>query len=189
MFQRSGLYFLILLFGCGAAAEGAAEAIPMPVCDRTEQVREEILKEAGKTDCSQITDADLRAIVSLDLEEKWIVTLKYKDFSGLTSLERLDLSHNKLRSFPVEVIGLTSLDTLSLSFNPLIYLQEELFSGLTSLEHISLAGTQLTYELLPDGMFELPSLQSFTFKKHQLWTTKSGKKIRESGGGLYSNRS
>ena len=69
-----------------------------PVCDRTPQVRDEIVEEAPVSTCSDVTEAHLSAITYLRFYEKGISALQAGDFSGLTALETLDLGNNELSS-------------------------------------------------------------------------------------------
>ena len=66
------------------------------VCNRTAQVRDEIMDEAGVSACGYVTADHLAAITSLSLIDESISTLKAGDFAGLTSLEELYLSDNSI---------------------------------------------------------------------------------------------
>ena len=73
------------------AAEPGA---PTPVCDRTEQVRDEIVaRVSGVSTCGGVTDAHLAAITSLDLVSKGITSLQEGDFDGLSALTELNLGY------------------------------------------------------------------------------------------------
>ena len=59
------------------------------------------MKAVGKTSCWKVTDEDLCSVKSLDFFfERVITDLKENDFSGLSSLERIDLSGNGLEIIP-----------------------------------------------------------------------------------------
>ena len=106
-------------------------ALATGVCDRTPQVRDAIVAEAGESDCAQVTAQDLQAIGELDLDDKEISQLKAGDFAGLESLQRLNLSGNQLTSLPAGVFaGLESLQGLNLSGNQLANLPKEVLAGL-----------------------------------------------------------
>ena len=64
------------------------------------QVRDGIVAAAGVDDCSDVTDAHLAAIITLNLKSKGIETLKNGDFDGLSALKFLNLSSNELSSLP-----------------------------------------------------------------------------------------
>ena len=143
----------LALFGA-LALPSTAEAQTPPVCDRTEQVRDGIVAEvpAAHT-CVAVTDADLTAITSLDLNSTGITSLKESDFSGLTALTVLNLDGNSLSDLPAGVFdGLTALTVLHLSGNPLSGLQAGVFDGLTALRSLVLVSNSLSN--LPADVFD-----------------------------------
>ena len=83
----------------------------------------------------------------LSLHNNIIKTIESSDtFSGLISLETLDLSGNKLSMFKADVIifkALTSLNILDLSQNELSWIAPDVFSPLVSLTHLNLNGNKL----------------------------------------------
>ena len=125
-----------------------------PVCDRTPQVRDEIVAAvSGVSNCRNVTEAHLAAITILDLQRKGITALKAGDFDGLNSLIRLWLRYNELSTLPVGIFdGLTSLTTLYLNSNALTSLPEGIFDGLTELRDLHLSDNALTS--LPEGIFD-----------------------------------
>ena len=110
------------------------------ICTRTAKVQAAILAKLKlpHDDCSAVTSAQLASIgvdrERLDLHKMGITSLKYGDFSGLSSLTELNLYENKLTTLPDGVfIGLSSLETLYLGINDLTSLPSGVFSGLGSL--------------------------------------------------------
>ena len=102
------------------------------ICDRTPQVRDEILLESGASDCATVTPAQLASVTGLcfnryspvplcsGYNRASISALKSGDFAGLTGLQSLNLSWNQLRVLPSGVFdGLTSLQVLEISNNQL----------------------------------------------------------------------
>ncbi len=91
----------------------------LPVSHRTPQVRDAIVDAVpGVTDAAAVTEAQVAAIISLNLRTKGISELKTGDFSGLTSLTSINLFKNNLRSLPPGIFyGLTSLVSLRLGDN------------------------------------------------------------------------
>ena len=92
-----------------------------PVCDRTPQVRDEIVAAVPSvSDCNDVTEAHLAAITgTLSLIGESITALAAGDFAGLTALENLNLRVNPLTTLPAGVFdGLTALTGLDLSDNP-----------------------------------------------------------------------
>ena len=127
----------------------------LSVCDRTPRVRKAIMEKIAEVDPSIKCDDDdlLRPLLSeirtLYLHYFYsytrnlysgpkITSLKADDFSGLASLDHLDLSNNELSSLPEGIFsGLTSLKTLDLSNNKITTLPESHFFDL-SLRNINL---------------------------------------------------
>ena len=124
----------------------AAVTILEGVCDRTPQVRDEIVEEAGSRNCMGVGDSHLARIWVMSLfvgsresEEARITVLREGDFAGLSSLRLLDLHGNALAELPPAIFsGLSSLRHLYLSGNKLTELPEGVFAGLSSLESLRL---------------------------------------------------
>ena len=107
--RRLGLA-VILICAFAAFVACPAESLAQNVCDRTTQVRDAIVEAAERDSCSEVTDADLNAIRSLDLSGKAIAELEAGDFSGLSSLRYLYLQNNELTTLPSGVFSdLTNL--------------------------------------------------------------------------------
>ena len=123
-----------------AFPEAARAQSPSPsVCDRTPQVRDNIVAAAPVSNCADVTSAHLAAQTRMELSDAGISSLRAGDFAGLTSLEILNLNDNALSSLPSEVFaGLTSLEILNLNDNALSILPSGVFAGLTSLESLGL---------------------------------------------------
>ena len=156
--------------GAGASLTFADDGI----CARTNRVRDAILASLGESDCSAVTRIALAGIQFLDLSNKSITSLRYGDFSGLSSLEQLYLGDNALTSLPEGVFsGLSSLDDLYLGDNALTSLPEGVFSGLSSLDDLSLSFNALTR--LPEGVFSgLSSLNTLQLWNNNLTSLPSG---------------
>ena len=133
--------------------ESTTETTFTSVCDRTPQVRDAIVAAAGVDDCSEVTEAHLTTISSLNIERKSITSLKVGDFDGLSSMELLDLFHNDLSSLSEGIFDeLTALTQLRLSGNDLSSLPEGIFDELTTLTQLRLSGNDLSS--LPEGIFD-----------------------------------
>ena len=173
---------------------GAAWALP--VCERTPQVRDAIIREAGVGSCGDVDAKALKGILRLNLSCPHppcpaVLSLKAGDFDGLKTLDELDLFRRGLTALPAGVFDrldslrllwlganrlkvqarafdeLASLETISLRWNRLTALPVGVFDGLNSLLHIDIHGNRLT--ALPAGIFDgLHSLQSLWLQDNRL---------------------
>ena len=153
---------------------GGAVFTPVPVCDRTPQVRDKIVELSPVSTCSAVTEAHLAAITELILGSQQIRTLKVGDFDGLNALTRLYLPYNQLTSLPAGIFdGLNALTRLELERNQLTSLPAGIFDGLTNLTEIDLRSNQLTN--LPAGIFDgLNSLKTLRLHSNQLTSLPAG---------------
>ena len=155
-----------------AAAETASAQIT-PVCDRTAQVRDEIVRRAGVSDCNAVTEEHLEAIRELDLSETGIATLKVGDFSGLTSMERLNLSYNDALTTlnPGTFDGLNALEELHLSITALTTLEPGIFDGLNALTWLTLGNNYALTTLEPGTFDGLNALETLFLGNNYALTT------------------
>ena len=126
--------------GDGAAAM-AGPVTPTPgICDRTQQVQDEILRQlSGVDDCAAVTVANLASVTELVMEGKSITSLKAGDFAGLTAVTYIDLTDNQVGALPGNLFsGLTSLTNLTLYTSGVTSLPADAFSGLTALTSLVL---------------------------------------------------
>ena len=145
----------------GAAAE-AGPVTPTPgICDRTQQVRDEILMQlSGVSDCAAVTVADLATVTALGMEAKSITSLEAGDFAGLTGVTHITLTTNQLGALPANLFsGLTSLKRIRLDDAGLTSLPANLFSGLTALTHIHLSDNESLGPLPANQFSGLTSLE------------------------------
>ena len=139
--------------------------------DRTPEVRDAIVAVVpGVNSANDVTEAHLKTITRLDLNDKSITSLKAGDFDGLSALQAINLTDNQLSTLPVDVFsGLSSLVGLALDNNQLTSLPENLFSGLSSLRNLYLNQNQLT--ALPENLFSgLSSLEQINLHTNRLTT-------------------
>ena len=151
------------------------ETVPsLPVCDRTPQVREEIMKRTRDNNCANVTEDELESIKRLSMLEKGIVTLHQGDFDELHNLEDLVLKGNFLSTLPEDVFWyLGNLKELSLRNNRFTILVEDTFEHLDSLTYLSLRGNPLA--TLQQGAFEdLDMLIELDLSDNQLTTLPMG---------------
>lgn len=138
------------------------------VCNRTPVLAAALAAAAGRTECADVSAADLAGLVELDLTGPYttsgrpggleISSLRRGDFHGLSRLESLVLAGNRLVGLPARVFdGASALLTLELNENLLTELESDAFAGLPSLAVLNLGSNRLTE--VPSGDFaELPSL-------------------------------
>lgn len=143
-----------------------AVATPINICNRTEQVRTQILVKANKTDCSALTKEDLKITV-FNLANQNLVSLKPGDFEGL-SLSTLQLNNNNLNTLPEGVFtGLKNLRRLELGHNQIITLPNGIFEHLTKLRTLNINNNQLS--TLPEGVFYgLKNLERLNLSYNQI---------------------
>ncbi len=123
-----------------------------PLSERTEEVKDEIVSQAPVSTAAAVTEAHLRAIKWLLINNEGIDSLKEKDFEGLSSMSAIWLYSNNLTSLPENVFsGLSKLTQLLLQYNRLTSLPENIFSDLSKLTTLRLTGNRLTS--LPDNVF------------------------------------
>ena len=145
------------------------ETIPsLPVCNRTPQIRDEILKRTRVKNCEKVTEDDLESIRRLSLIEEGLVTLQQGDFDELRSLEDLVLNGNFLRTLPEDIFWyLGKLQKLGLKNNQITILVEDTFEHLDSLTDLTLYGNQIT--TLQEGAFnDLDNLIELDLRENQL---------------------
>ena len=151
-------------YGLGVVAT-ATVTIEEGVCDRTPQIRDEILRQTDVSGCARTENRDLARIQRLDLcfrafedsncdrvDDPPITALREGDFLGLSGLGHLGLSSNQLEELPVGVFsGLSNLEVLLLGNNRLAELPADVFSGLSSLRNLHLSGNDIA--VLPPKVF------------------------------------
>ena len=159
--------------GCNEAGCGPqirfAQAVWLSVCDRTPQVREELVRKVGKA-CGEMTPQDLAQVQPLWLHNKGITKLKAGDFQGLTRLWNLKLDGNQLTALPKDLFhGLPILYSIDLGGNRLTEVPEDLFHGLSNLTVVQLDGNLLT--TLPEDLFDnSPNIQRLDLDENLLTT-------------------
>ncbi len=158
-FSSSCLSMAVVVFLLFLAQNISAQTVN--ICDRTEQVRDEILRSIAHNNCATVTAVQLSRVVTLELAAMGIVSLKEFDFDNLHRLEELHLYSNQLTFLPEDLFdGLSRLKKLDLGRNRFTTLPESLFDGLSRLEELRLDSCNLTSlpENLFDGLFELELL-------------------------------
>ena len=157
-------------------AVSAFSGAGLGICDRTRQVREEILDMiSGVTDCADVTDDNLASITGqLRLAHTGIHELKPGDFGGLTKLTELRLYSDPITELPDEIFsGLSSLTMLDLRHNQIEYISAAQFTGLAQLTDLDLRYNNLT--TLPESVFAgLPKLSRLNLSKNDLTAISAG---------------
>ncbi len=158
-----------------SAATGVVAATPPPalsggICDRTQQVQDEILGMLPNiSDCASVTNSDLSGITGdISLADSGVGTLRAGDFLGLSGLEGLYLSDNGLNGLPPGVFDdLSNLAILDLAVNDLTSLPADVFDGLDSLQQLRLFSNDLS-ELSADVFDGLDKLQTLVLSHNDL---------------------
>ena len=154
--------------------ESTTETTFTSVCDRTPEVRDAIVAAVEVNDCSEVTEAHLKKIRVLNLNESSITSLKSGDFDGLSNLNTLYMNNNELSSLPSGIFDeLTTLTTLYLNDNELSSLPSGIFDELTTLRILYLRENELSS--LPSGIFdELTTLINLELSSNELSSLPSG---------------
>ena len=125
-----------------------------PLNQRTRQVRDAILKAVGMANPDAVTPAHLAGIAELDLSDQGITSLRSGDFSGLTTLESLDLEDNAI----TDIVPLAELTTLTH-----LYLTGNSISDISALKH----ATALIRLFLPNNSInDISALKGLTTLTH-----------------------
>ena len=114
---------------------------PLPLSERTQQVRDAIVRAAGVNSADDVTAAHLAAITSLRLDNKGITTLQLGDFDGLISLTSLNLRDNGLSDIST-LQNLTNLTRLNLRDNGISDIST--LQNLTNLTYLNLSGNSIS---------------------------------------------
>ena len=132
----------------------AQATIEEGVCDRAAPVRDAL---RGRGDCAAVEDLSSRLV--LNLAGRGVEALRPVDFQGLSGLQVLDLSRNRLSAWPSAVLSdLPHLTSLRLSGNRLQELPAGALAAHPRLIGLYLADNELTG--LPPGAFrELSDLR------------------------------
>lgn len=168
-------------------AEEVKEVIAAnPICDRTEIVKNKIMKVAKKANCEDLSVEDLAKIETMAFHNEDITELKAGDFAGLTGLKELLLSSVNLQALPEGLLkNLVNLESFYADGNSLQAVPEDFFDGLTSLEKIYLYNNQLSS--LPEGLFDdLSSLEKVYLAKNQFSDEEKSRLEEELGEKLTS---
>ena len=120
---------LLVLAGiAGLLSISPATADAQGVCDRTSQVRDELVDVFNASTCGDVTAEQLARLTSLDLSGNGITILQADDFHGLGSLQELNLRNNGITGLPTRIFEeLHSLRLLDLRENRLTLLRQGIF--------------------------------------------------------------
>lgn len=142
-----------------------AESPSPAVCERTPEVRDEIVKALDGQSCETINAEQLAMIPSLQIVAS---ELSSTDLVGLGSLEELTIGRGELSELPTGIFdSLHNLNALNLSSNRLSALPSRLFANLGSLETLSLAYNRIAI-LSPDTFEGLEHLRTLNLNRNRL---------------------
>ena len=181
--MKTLLAFMLPAF---AMLTALCHAQAVSICDRTPQVRDEIMLAIDANDCAAVRVRQLAAVDGLcfgqsnypscrsSYDRDPIAALKPGDFDGLTRLDSLNLGDNQLTTLPSGAFDrLTNLRNLDLHGNLLTTLPAGVFDRLTRLLALRLHDNRLT--TLPAGAFDrLTRLLELRLDNNRLTTLPSG---------------
>ncbi len=126
----------------------------VPLSQRPAKVRNAIVAAIdGVSKVSDVTDAHMLSIKTLDLSDKSLSEITANHLDGLTSLEVLNLSDNNITSLPENLFdNLSSLTEIHLGNNKLHSLPSDVFDDLSLLKELHLNHNFITG--LPSGIFD-----------------------------------
>jgi Leucine-rich repeat (LRR) protein len=104
----------------------------------------------------------------LDLSYNHLEVLQFGQFSGLSGLRIIVLSHNRLRSLPRDVFQSTSIESVDLSSNEFVAMPTSALTEVSAnLRHLNLSNNAI--EHLDSTMFSnMPHLLSLSFAHNRL---------------------
>ena len=129
--------------------------IDPPLSDRTQQVRDAIVRAAKVGSVDDVTGAHLAAISRLSLSSKGITSLKTGDFAGLTNLQYLYMNRNSINDIST-LANLTSLINLELHSNSISDISA--LENLTSLTNLNLMHNSISDISALSGLTSLTNL-------------------------------
>ena len=176
--------FTIMLLAA-TVLPASSQSQTVNICDRTPQVRDEIMLAIGADDCAAVTARQLAGVGDLCFSSKHLpricrssysrnplIALKAGDFDGLYVLTSLDLSHNRLTTLPNGVFDSLNVAHLDLSRNRLTTLPNGAFDSLT-VGSLDLSRNRLT--TLPNSVFDgMTGLQNLNLNHNQLTALPNG---------------
>ena len=161
---------------------GATAAPTGGICERTPQIRDEIVTVlvdygwTGVSDCGDVTPEVINAAceeVSFDFSDKGITALKAGDFEGFNSSEcEVDLSGNALTSISADVLP-ASVYQIDLSDNDLTRIPAGIFPQIVELEYIYLEGNRIE-TIAPDAFAGMSGLRLLRLRDNRLSTLPDG---------------
>ncbi|MFN8369243.1 MAG: leucine-rich repeat protein [Bacteriovoracaceae bacterium] len=134
------------------------------ICDRTEDVQVQIMKELGIHNCADVTKEDLTRVTglwfcylygNLKHDKTRMTALKVNDFAGLYNLKSLDIEFSEIAVLDKEMFkDLRSLEIFDLSHNYIQTLPEDLFAHNKNLKHIEFdSNIYFSMGTLPEKFF------------------------------------
>ncbi len=108
----------------------------LPVCERTEPVKQFLATELAKT-CENITENDLLTVTRVDVSERQIQQFKADDFTGLKNLEILNIRSNPYTELPEGLFtDLVNLKTLVIISTKLRHYPDDFLAFAPNIQNI-----------------------------------------------------
>lgn len=133
------------------------------ICDRSQDIQEELLKSVGKRDCSKVTKKDLTRVTDLYVIYKYgkrindttiMTELKIQDLAGLVNVKEIVIQNSYIKKVTRENFkDLKRIVSLDLSHNYIEDLPEDVFQDMKLLTSLELDTNEFKAKTFPAGLF------------------------------------
>lgn len=125
---------------------------------------DEVRKQVGKYDVSDLTQEDFNKIDTIILNSQGIIGIP-KEIGNLFNLKKLELNINQITTIPKEFSNLSNLIYLSINYNQINEISKEI-TNLNSLEYLSLMNNEIN--VIPKEIANLKQLEFLTLSNNSI---------------------
>lgn len=125
---------------------------------------DEVRKQVGKHDVSDLTQEDFNKIDTIILNSQGIIGIP-KEIGNLFNLKKLELNINQITTIPKEFSNLSNLIYLSINYNQINEISKEI-TNLNSLEYLSLINNEIN--VIPKEIANLKQLEFLTLSNNSI---------------------